>query len=60
MSDKSSKTDQAANDSVRDWHPYKVWQKHIKDAEQQPNDAQDQNPTGSWRTDAVWQNLIKD
>ncbi|MDH3645410.1 MAG: hypothetical protein OER80_01420 [Gammaproteobacteria bacterium] len=58
MTDKHRKIDQTANDSVRDWHPYKVWQKHIKDAETQP-DEQDQNPTGSWRTDAVWQNLIK-
>ncbi|MBT8136646.1 MAG: hypothetical protein KJO54_06505 [Gammaproteobacteria bacterium] len=58
MSDKRSKPD-AGSKEARDWDPFTVWQKHIKEAEAKPAD-EDQNPTGSWRTDAVWQNLIKD
>lgn len=58
MSYKNAKRDSDGK-SVDDWHPYNVWQKRIKEAEVKPADN-DQNPTGSWRTDTVWQNLIKD
>ncbi|MDH3589188.1 MAG: hypothetical protein OEQ74_07280 [Gammaproteobacteria bacterium] len=57
MSEKHTKVN-SAGDNGRDWDPYNVWQKHIKEAETKPA-KDDQNPTGSWRTDAVWQNLIK-
>lgn len=59
MSDKHQKHSKVTAENARDWHPYTVWQKHIKEAESKPAEH-DQNPTGSWRTDAVWQNLIKD
>lgn len=58
MSDKNHKKDETITDNSRDWHPYTVWQKHIKEAEAKSAE-QVQNPTGSWRTDTVWQNLIK-
>ncbi len=57
MSNESTKR-KADGDGIEDWRPFNVWQKHIKEAEAKPA-AHDQNPTGSWRTDAVWQNLIK-
>ncbi|NND61436.1 MAG: hypothetical protein HKN49_14355 [Gammaproteobacteria bacterium] len=54
-----------SNDSKKDtgsttpeWHPYKVWQQRIRDAEAVDAD-QKTSVTGSWRTDTVWQNLIK-
>ena len=56
MSKDSTKKD--SRDAAHEWHPYTVWQQRIRDAE--TDDSQDkQNVTGSWRTDAVWQNLIK-
>lgn len=58
MNEKPAKLKDAAVDIVPEWHPYNVWQKLIKDAEAKPLED-DQNPTGSWRTDTVWQNLIK-
>lgn len=42
----------------QDWHPYTVWQQRIRDAEAQEV-AHKENVTGSWRTDTVWENLIK-
>ena len=57
MSKDSTKKDRR-DATTAEWHPYTVWQQRIRDAE--PDQPQDQpNVTGSWRTDAVWQNLIK-
>ncbi|MBT8130652.1 MAG: hypothetical protein KJO35_00155, partial [Gammaproteobacteria bacterium] len=58
MNENKRKPATASHDSGRDWDPYKVWQKHIKEVEAKPAD-EDMNPTGSWRTDTVWQTLIK-
>ncbi len=57
MNKDSSKKDRR-DAAAPEWHPYTVWQQRIRDAE--TNRSQDdENVTGSWRTDAVWQNLIK-
>lgn len=58
MNDKSPDKDQADVESTPEWHPYSVWQQRIRDAESTRLDAEPA-VTGSWRTDAVWHNLIK-
>lgn len=58
MNDKSRDNDHSNADSTPEWHPFAVWQQRIRDAEPASLEG-DKNVTGSWRTDAVWQNLIK-
>lgn len=59
MNDKNRETDQSDVESTPEWHPYSVWQQRIRDAKPDDSNGREANVTGSWRTDAVWQNLIK-
>ncbi len=58
MSKDSTKKD-SRDTATPEWHPFTVWQQRIRDAETDQAKTE-QNVTGSWRTDAVWQNLIKE